>query len=156
MAVVRSHNLSLGIVGLPNSGKSTIFNALTGEAAACSNFPFCTIDPNKAIVPVPDDTLLEIARYITTKKVTAATLEVIDIAGLIKGSHHGEGLGNQFLSHIQKVDAIAHVVRCFDDDNVVHVDGNVDPQRDVEVIDTELALADLDSVERKLDKARKE
>ncbi len=141
-------SFSIGSVGLPYVGKSTLFNALTGGEAHCSHFPFCTIDPNKAIVPVPDVTLEAIARYITTKKTTPTTLEVIDIAGLIEGSHKGEGLGNQFLSHVQKVDAIAHVVRLFADTHVSHV-GEVDPVRDVEIVEMELRLKDLEILSKR-------
>ncbi|HJL42633.1 MAG TPA: redox-regulated ATPase YchF [Myxococcales bacterium LLY-WYZ-16_1] len=139
-----------GIVGLPNVGKSTIFNALTSSAQAESaNFPFCTIEPNTGVVPVPDPRLDRIAECIPPQKIIPTSMTFVDIAGLVKGASKGEGLGNQFLGHIRSTSAIAHVVRCFEDDNVVHVDGAVDPIRDVEVIDTELVLADLDSVEKK-------
>lgn len=142
-------SFSIGVVGLPNVGKSTLFNAITGESVNCSNFPFCTIEPNKAIVPVPDDTLLEISRYVETKKVTPTTLEIIDIAGLIEGSHKGEGLGNQFLSFIQKVDAIAHIVRLFENSHVSHI-GALNPVRDLEIVETELKLKDLEILRKRI------
>lgn len=145
--------LSVGIVGLPNVGKSTIFNAITSAGAESANYPFCTIEPNVGIVAVPDDRLERIQEFIHTQKVIPATVEFLDIAGLVKGASQGEGLGNQFLSNIRETDAIMHVVRCFDDENVVHVDGNVDPLRDIDVIETELALADLSSLEKRLKKA---
>ncbi len=138
-----------GIVGLPNVGKSTIFNALTSAGAEAANFPFCTIEPNTGIVKVPDTRLDSICQYIKPKSVIPATMTFVDIAGLVKGASKGEGLGNQFLGHIRETQAIAHVVRCFEDDNVVHVDGSVDPIRDIEVIDTELILADLETVSKK-------
>jgi len=137
-----------GIIGLPNVGKSTIFNALTRARAESANYPFCTIDPNIGIVNVPDDRLYFIADCIKPKKITPTVMEFVDIAGLVKGASKGEGLGNQFLSNIRQVDAIAHVVRCFDDENVVHVHGKVDPINDIEVINTELLLADLEVLER--------
>ncbi len=135
-----------GIVGLPNVGKSTIFNALTSAKAEAANYPFCTIDPNTGIVKVPDPRMAEIQKYIPTDKLVPATMVFVDIAGLVKGASKGEGLGNQFLGHIRETNAIAHVVRCFSDPNVVHVDGSVDPIRDVGVIDLELIFADLDTV----------
>jgi len=147
--------LSTGIVGLPNVGKSTIFNALTAAGALAANYPFATIEPNTGIVPVPDPRLDEIARYIKTEKVVPATIEVVDIAGLVKGASQGEGLGNQFLGHIRAVDAILHIVRCFENPDVIHVDGSVDPVRDVEIIELELALADLESAERQLEKNKR-
>ena len=145
-------SLSTGIVGLPNVGKSTIFNALTAAGAVAANYPFATIEPNNGIVPVPDPRLAEINQYIKTEKIIPAALEVVDIAGLVKGASQGEGLGNQFLGHIRSVDAILHVVRCFENGDVVHVSGAVDPIADLEIIDLELVLADLDSAERQFQK----
>ena len=142
--------LSAGIVGLPNVGKSTLFNALTSAKAEVQNYPFTTIDPNTGIVAVPDERLVAITRLIPTAKVVPAFMELVDIAGLVKGASKGEGLGNQFLGHIKNVDAIVHVVRCFSDANVIHVEGSVDPLRDIGLIDTELMLADLGTVERGL------
>ena len=144
-----------GIVGLPNAGKSTIFNALTAEAAEVASYPFCTIEPNVGICPVPDRRLDALARLTKPKKVTPTTLEFFDIAGLVRGASKGEGLGNQFLGHIRNVDAIAHVVRCFADVDIVHTYGTIDPRRDVEIVDTELMLADLEVVERRLEKVKR-
>ena len=145
-----------GIVGLPNVGKSTLFNALTESAIAADNYPFCTIDPNVGIVPVPDLRLDRLAEIVKPQKVLPTTMEFVDIAGLVAGASKGEGLGNKFLSHVRETDAIAHVVRCFENDDVVHVSGKVDPVSDIEIINTELALADMDSVERALQKAEKQ
>ena len=145
--------LSIGIVGLPNVGKSTLFNALTrAQNAEAANYPFCTIEPNKAVVPVPDPRLAALAKLVNPERVLAATVEFVDIAGLVRGASTGEGLGNQFLGHIRETSAIVHVVRCFDDPDVVHVDGSVDPVRDVEVIETELVLADLQAVENRIER----
>ncbi len=144
-----------GIVGLPNVGKSTIFNALTSAGAQASNYPFTTIDPNVGVVDMPDERLDKLAEIYKPKKVTPTTMEFVDIAGLVKGAAQGEGLGNKFLANIREVDAIAHVVRCFEDPNVIHVAGKVDPKADIEVIEAELMLADLDTIEKRLLKAEK-
>jgi ribosome-binding ATPase len=145
-----------GIVGLPNVGKSTIFNAITAsEQAAAANYPFCTIEPNTGTVPVPDPRIDRLVELVKPQRVVPATMQFVDIAGLVEGAAQGEGLGNKFLSHIRDVDAIAHVVRCFDDDDIVHVSGSVDPERDIRVIETELALKDLETVDTRLLKAEK-
>jgi len=144
-----------GIVGLPNVGKSTIFNAITSAGAESANYPFCTIEPNVGVVAVPDNRIDTLAQIVNPERVVPTSMEFVDIAGLVKGASQGEGLGNQFLGHIRQVDAIAHVVRCFEDDNVVHVDGSVDPLRDIEVIQTELNLADLDTVEKRIHRSSK-
>ena len=149
--------LSIGIVGLPNVGKSTLFNALTkAQNASSANYPFCTIEPNKAIVPVPDSRLERLSEIVKPRKSTPAVVEFIDIAGLVKGASQGEGLGNQFLANIREVDAIVHVLRCFEDDDIAHVHGEVDPIQDMEIIETELILADLQNMERKAEKLQKQ
>ena len=144
--------MKLGIVGLPNVGKSTLFNSLTKAGAESANYPFCTIDPNVGVVAVPDERIKLLGDFYHSKKVTPAVIEFVDIAGLVKGASKGEGLGNQFLANIREVDAIVHVVRCFEDDNVVHVDGGIDPLRDIETIDMELIFADLEVLERRIAK----
>jgi ribosome-binding ATPase len=147
--------MKLGVIGLPNVGKSTLFNALTKAGAQSENYPFCTIDPNIGVVAVPDQRLDKLKEMYNPKKYTPAIIEFVDIAGLVKGASKGEGLGNKFLSHIREVDATVHVVRCFEDENIVHVDGNIDATRDLETINLELVFADLDTVEKRLEKARK-
>ena len=147
--------MKLGIVGLPNVGKSTMFNSITKAGAECANYPFCTIEPNVGVVPVPDERLDELTKMYNPQKTTHAVIEFVDIAGLVKGASKGEGLGNKFLSHIRETDAIVEVVRCFEDGNVVHVDGSVDPIRDIETINLELIFSDIEIVNKRLDKARK-
>ncbi|MBN2073444.1 MAG: redox-regulated ATPase YchF [Actinobacteria bacterium] len=148
--------MKLGIIGLPNTGKSTLFNALTAAGAEATSYPFCTIEPNMASVPVPDASLEVLAGMVKPEKVTPTTLDFVDIAGLVKGAHKGEGLGNKFLSHIREVDALLHTVRCFIDENVSHIEGCIDPVRDIETVNLELTLADLESVDRRLEKSRRQ
>ena len=147
--------MKIGIVGLPNVGKSTMFNAITNAGAECANYPFCTIEPNVGVVPVPDYRLDELTKMYNPEKTTHAIVEFVDIAGLVKGASKGEGLGNKFLSHIREVDSIVEVVRCFEDSNIVHVDGSIDPVRDIETINLELIFADLETIEKRLEKAKK-
>lgn len=148
--------MKLGIVGLPNVGKSTMFNSITNAGAECANYPFCTIEPNVGVVSVPDERLDKLAEMYHPQKVTPAVIEFVDIAGLVKGASKGEGLGNKFLSHIREVDSIVEVVRCFEDTNIVHVDGNINPIRDIETINLELIFADIETIEKRLDRARKQ
>ena len=147
--------MKMGIVGLPNVGKSTLFNAITNAGAECANYPFCTIEPKVGVVPVPDDRLEVLAKMYKTEKITHAIVEFVDIAGLVKGASKGEGLGNKFLSHIREVDAICEVVRCFEDSNITHVDGNIDPIRDIETINLELIFADIETIDKKIESVKK-
>lgn len=153
--IERKIHMKLGIVGLPNVGKSTLFNAITKAGAEAANYPFCTIEPNVGVVTVPDERLDVLTQMYKPKKTTPTAIEFVDIAGLVKGASRGEGLGNKFLSHIREVDAIVHVVRCFEDDNVVHVEGSIDPVRDIETINLELIFSDLEMIEKRLDKSKK-
>ena len=148
--------MKLGIVGLPNVGKSTLFNSLTKAGALSANYPFATIDPNVGIVSVPDERIVKLGELYHTKKVTPATIEFVDIAGLVKGASKGEGLGNQFLANIREVDAIVHVVRCFEDTNIIHVDGSIDPARDIETINLELIFSDIEILDRRIAKIAKQ
>ena len=143
------YNLEVGIVGLPNVGKSTLFNAITKAGAEAANYPFCTIEPNVGVVDVPDKRLSVLGEMVKAKKIVPAAMRFVDIAGLVKGASKGEGLGNKFLAHIREVDAVAQVVRCFEDGNITHVEGSIDPLRDIEIINTELCLADMESVEKR-------
>jgi GTP-binding protein YchF len=149
-------SLKCGIVGLPNVGKSTLFNALGSAKAEAANYPFCTIEPNVGIVDVPDPKLKQLCDIVKGQRIVPANTQIVDIAGIVKGASKGEGLGNQFLNHIREVDAILQVVRCFVNDDIIHVDGSVDPARDVEVINTELILADLQTLEKRIEKEKKE
>ncbi len=148
--------LSIGLVGLPNVGKSTTFNALTkAQNAESANYPFCTIEPNRAVVPVPDKRLDELAKIVKPERVQYSTIDFVDIAGLVKGASRGDGLGNKFLSNIRETQVILHIVRCFEDDNVIHVEGSIDPIRDVEIIEQELLFADLDTIQKRVDSLTK-
>src|ERR1700750_3138949 len=147
--------LQCGIVGLPNVGKSSLFNCLSNAKAQAANFPFCTIEPNVGVITVPDERLAVLEKLVNPERVVPTTVEIVDIAGLVKGASKGEGLGNKFLANIRETNAIIHVLRCFDDDNVIHVDGSVNPIRDKEIIDTELQLKDLESIDKKIQKIEK-
>ena len=149
--------LGVGLVGLPNVGKSTTFNALTKAAnAEAQNYPFCTIEPNKAVVPVPDERLDELAKIVNPNKIQHSTIDFVDIAGLVRGASKGEGLGNQFLSNIREVEVILHIVRCFEDGNITHVEGDIDPLRDIEIIETELIYSDIAQLEKKIEKLKRQ